>query len=511
MSLHSNTKSSPLLLFHWSAIIVAIAGLFFLYKPTFYSLFNYWNEYGTYSHGYLTILLSIYLLYVCVKDEELTYERPSIFSAVCLFLLSIIWLCSYLAKINTLQALCLPFLLFFTITFFSGLKNYRKIIIPVFILLFTIPLWGIFLPYLQDIAVIVTGKMLGYTDIDYFIVKNQVVISNGIFEIEESCSGLRYLLVGVLLAVVYGYQNYQSDWSVLALITISIGIMFIANFVRILVIILLGVEKGIDYHLVQDHENLGWVVFTVFLIPLFLIARFINPKLLQTYSFFHRSINNKEKPKYKFTLVWLVMLYWAILIFAPLYANYLTSSEAQQGELQTLSNFTSNEKGWGLSSSKRIDWVPDYHDYNERLSLEFDNNNARVALNAALYVDLGVSEGELINSQNQLVDPEYWNIVKQNSNASISGVEGLASVNMNTIQNIRGDRCLRIWYWYHVGKNSYTNEIQVKLRELMMIFENKSGGAFVSIATECEENADYVLSSFIKDNSELLTNIINWQ
>jgi len=197
MRAFSESETNQSVWLHWLAVMVAVVGLFFFYKVTFLSLFSYWNEYGTYSHGYLTVLLCMYLLYTCVKEEELTYTKPSIFSAFCLFFVSVVWLCAYLVKINTLQALCLPIFLYFTLTYFCGLKNFRKLIIPISILLFTIPVWRVFLPYLQDISVFVTERLLSFSDVKFHIVENRVMFSRGIFEIEESCSGLRYLLIKV--------------------------------------------------------------------------------------------------------------------------------------------------------------------------------------------------------------------------------------------------------------------------------------------------------------------------
>jgi len=266
-------------LFVWFVVLAVLGIFFYVYRYSINVLLNYWNDYGTYSHGYLTVLLSMFLIYSCVKQEQFSYSRPSVLCALGAFVISLVWLVAYVASINTVQMLCIPFFIFFTISYFCGLNNYRILIVPVFILLFTVPIWSATLPLLQELAVNVTNKLLSVSSLEYLVVDNRVIFSKGIFQIEESCSGLRYLLVGVLLAVVYGFLNYESSWSTLFLILSTVVIMLIANFVRILVIIALGVYKGMDHPMVQDHENLGWVLFALFLIPMFVIARYLNPNI----------------------------------------------------------------------------------------------------------------------------------------------------------------------------------------------------------------------------------------
>jgi len=493
----------------WLQIFIAFSAFSFFYQASIKTLFNYWNDYGTYSHGFLTILLTVFLLYTCVKNDRFSYSGPSIVSAFCIAILSLIWLIAYVSEVNTIQMLCMPFFVYFILTYFVGLKNYRILLVPVFILLFTIPVWQSILPALQDSAVYVTNKLLSLTNLEYRMVDNKIVISNGIFEIEESCSGLRYLLVGVLLSIVYGFLNYKSYWSTLILVLISVVIMLIGNYIRILVVIGLGVMKGMDNPLVQDHESLGWVLFAIFLIPLFTIARYLNPNLWEK-SISKKSFSDNAEKRMGFSMLMLTFVVYLIVIaFAPLYANYIQNNITNMASFGSKSiQLDSEWEGPILLSSR---WAPSYSSYSERINEQFVKNEKMVALNSYLYTKQ-VPKGELINANNQMVNKDKWKVSDLSMHQVVIDKVGKNStvVNKLTIDSLQVKDCLRIWYWFEVNGIAYTKKWQVKLNEAVVSIKGNSGSAIMSIATSCNDNADIILSDFLFDNFSQLNNLIDW-
>jgi len=88
-------------LFVWFVVLAVLGIFFYVYRYSINVLLNYWNDYGTYSHGYLTVLLSMFLIYSCVKQEQFSYSRPSVLCALGAFVISLVWLVAYVASINT--------------------------------------------------------------------------------------------------------------------------------------------------------------------------------------------------------------------------------------------------------------------------------------------------------------------------------------------------------------------------------------------------------------------------
>lgn len=508
----SNKYNQALII--WATIIVALSVFVYFYQHSIRVLFNYWNDYGTYSHGYLTVLLSVFLLYGCVKGNQFKYSGPSNISLVCLVIASLVWLVAYVSSINTIQMLCLPFIVFFIITYFIGIKNVPILLTPIFILLLTIPLWSSTLPALQDLAVYVTNGMLSFSKLDYRVDGNAIIFSKGIFKIEESCSGLRYLLVGVLLSIVYGFLNYKSVWSTLLLVITAIAIMLIGNFIRILTVIGLGVIKGMDYPLVQDHESLGWVLFALLLLPLFIAANFINPNLwlrrgVQKLGA-QESYLNENKIEIGVSR-WLVVffVYLVVVSVAPLYANYLENNVVRVASLEP--GFNELSTGWEGPKLLSSGWVPNYIYYTDHHGEQYAKNDKVVEMHAFLYT-YQVPLGELINANNRLADKDKWreldvsmHQVEMDKSSAVT-----AEVNKLTIESTKTQNCLRIWYWYEVNGAAYTKKIHVKLHEALMSFKGVSGSAITSISTHCDNDSDLILSDFLFSNYAEIKNLINW-
>ena len=316
------------------------------------------------------------------------------------------------------------------------------------------------------------------------------------------------MLVGVLLAVVYGYLNYESSWSTLFLILTSVVVMLIANFVRILVIIALGVYKGMDYPMVQDHENLGWVLFAIFLIPMFVIARYLNPNIWSSKDILRErsSVGNKNIARIK--LVFASVFYLLIISIAPLYAGYLENNIKEIAHLDSQGMVPSI--GWVESKASTPSWEPDFSLYSENFVGQFTKEALTVKQNTYLYSE-NQPKGELINTNNKLVDGTKWLLIDASYNKPLI-LDGVSfqSVNKITVNSAKAKDCIRAWYWFDVGGKSFSNKTHVKLYEVYMVFKGRSGSALTSISTNCNEKADQILAEYLDDNIAQIKNLINW-
>lgn len=490
----------------WAIVSIALIFFVFLYKDSIKTLFEIWDNYGTYSHGYMTVLLSVYLTFVCAKENRIDYSKPSVISIICLILVSILWLVSYLSEINLGQALCLPIFVFFTATYFLGLRNFRVLLTPALILLLVMPVWGVFHPVLQKIAIYLVDSSLSFSSLEYQSVGNKIVMPIGIFEIEKSCSGLRFILVGVLLSVVFGFLNYKSYWTTILLVFSSVLIMLIANAIRILIIIAIGVQKGMENPLVQDHASLGWVVFAVFLVPLFVLARSLNPNLL----FVEKPKRNASKKNvFTFPKMFFTILFYTVTIsLAPLYAQYAQGRIDKVAEINASFNAVS---GWRKSDLNRSKWEINYSLYSQRYKSEFSSEEGGVALSVYLYTR-EVPQGELININNHLIDESKWRIVSDNQNKAIvlGNQSNLFYVNEVVIESDVFDECKKVWYWFDVDGETYTKEWEVKLSKVLMVVKGKSGGAINTLSTSCGDNSGQILSKFLENNYSQIKNLTVW-
>ena len=127
--------------------------------------------------------------------------------------------------------------------------------------------------------------ILGY---DVWVVDNEIhfvdLESDSIrtLLISEACSGLTsiYVFLGALVSYLYVNSKKFDLTILLSLSIIGIAISFIANLLRMSIIVIVGHHFGEDY-LQWAHSNVGWIIFTfwIFLFWSFLEKYIVAPSV----------------------------------------------------------------------------------------------------------------------------------------------------------------------------------------------------------------------------------------
>lgn len=247
--------------------------------PAFEDLANRWSKMDeSFSHGFL-------LLGVCILLSVRTWfnQRPAVglyWYWLPLFLAPLLlYLGGSILMIETFQQLALVPILLGGLLVMWGWKQTLPFIIPVGLLVFAMPYWEYLSWPLQVITVNINELMLTPLNID-FNVEGVFVYFPGVgaFEIANGCSGLRYLLVGMTLALLYGELNFRALSSRVFLVAAAVLLALMANWIRVFVIIYVGYETKMESSLIKDHDMFGWWVFAATLVPLFLLARWLEKR-----------------------------------------------------------------------------------------------------------------------------------------------------------------------------------------------------------------------------------------
>jgi len=173
---------------------------------------------------------------------------------------------------------------------------------PLLLIYLGIPFWDYLNPLLQQWAVYATTALLQIINLPAEVDGYTVSVPYGQFRIADGCSGLRYFLVSLTLALLYGYLYYNPEqkWLkykqriTLILAALLIGTAF--NWVRIFLIIYIGYATKMQSPLIHDHETFGWILFAVALIPIFYIAHIISPPTEHSAHAQHRSASDPALP-----------------------------------------------------------------------------------------------------------------------------------------------------------------------------------------------------------------------
>lgn len=135
------------------------------------------------------------------------------------------------------------------------------------LLVFTIPIWGELNSLLVDLSSKMVGEAVKLSRMTALIDGSNIFLPSGTIFIADGCSGLRYLIVSMLMGYIISLVNHYRFTQTLAAIVIAIALGLIANWLRIYLLVLIGYATEMQSSLMRDHESFGWIVFAAILIP----------------------------------------------------------------------------------------------------------------------------------------------------------------------------------------------------------------------------------------------------
>jgi exosortase len=252
-----------------SVLLVAI------YYSVLVSLARQWWEDPNYSHGFLVPIFCAWVIWKRKDRLQLLPSAPS----WCGFFVTVvgigILLLGELGAENFLARVSLLIVLAGLVIQFRGWSFFRVLLFPWAALFLMIPLPAIIfneisLP-LQFGASRLGSWLLTIVGVPVLREGNVIQMSSLTLDVAEACSGLRYLISLITIAIIYGYLNEPKSsrrvWIVLAAIPVAIG----ANGLRIMGSGIIGEywspEKAEGFF----HTFSGLVVFAISLLLLVLL------------------------------------------------------------------------------------------------------------------------------------------------------------------------------------------------------------------------------------------------
>ena len=239
------------------------------------SIFDEWNSDGPYSHGFLGIIVVCYVFYLQRKNLSATTlsKQQYGFGLCCLVASLLIALVAQLSSIQQLQQLAFFSSMLSLIFCFYGWSVVKSFFVPLLMLLLILPVWNVLQFPLRELSTQAGQwgpELIGIAvDREHF----RLSTAGGMFDVEPACSGLGFFMVSALLAFCVGYFNKLSTKKTLWFLFICLAIAIIANWLRIIIIIVVGTYTEMNHFIVHDHLTFGWIVFAICLLPLIYIAR----------------------------------------------------------------------------------------------------------------------------------------------------------------------------------------------------------------------------------------------
>jgi exosortase len=249
--------------------VIVFAVTFF---PSLIYTNSVWVDDGTYSHGYINLALCILMLY---KVRSVTFKLTT---PLCITIYDVFYVLSLtigiIANHYDVELIHRGFMLvalYLLIQSSLPKESVKAFRAPLVILSLALPLWGLTIPLLQLITVWVVGNIVSLTGLEVMFRDIYITIPLGTFKVANGCSGLRYILVALTLALFFSFKFLEDkrDWAKLCLCAIIFALL--TNWVRIIYLVYVGHISAMQDPMLKDHNLLGWFVFFV---PVYVIFKY---------------------------------------------------------------------------------------------------------------------------------------------------------------------------------------------------------------------------------------------
>lgn len=233
-SLISSFRSKPP---SWFLILALFGALLALYIPILVGLAQDWSSNDNYSHGFFIPLISGYMVYS--MKEELRKIPLAATDWGLLFLIAGLGQL-YIAKVGSeffLQRTSLILVLLGISLFLWGTRITCKLLLPIFYLLFMIPLpaiiWNKIAFPMQLFSSAITEEVVRLLGIPIFREGNVLHLAQTTLEVVDACSGLRSLTTMFALAAALAWFTEFTRWKKWALFLLAAPVAIFANIVRL--------------------------------------------------------------------------------------------------------------------------------------------------------------------------------------------------------------------------------------------------------------------------------------
>ena len=474
-------KFAPQWRFAFPLVVLTVLGVFAVFIDTARSIVEIWNDYETYTHGYIILPISLWLIWQQRGELARTVPRPSWLGLLALAGAVFLWLLGNLAGAQVVMQYALAAAIPALVLTLLGWSVVRLILFPLLFLLLAVPFGDALIDPLVNHTADFVVAALQLTGIPVFREGNMLTISSGVWSVVEACSGVRYLIASVTLGVIYAYLTYRSIWRRILFIAASIAVPIFANGLRAYMIVMIGHLSDMKYAVGVDHLIYGWVFFGLVMLILFWVGNFWREDTQPAKA--EQQAQKVAQPVAAWQLFAFAIAILAVAGAGPAYSTLVASYMAKQPPV-TLSQ--PDIPGW-QGADAFTTWRPTFKNPAAEQIQFLRRNDARAGLYIGYYRNQS-QQAELIRYGNELARPggDKWRRLGESALA--------IPIDPYTVhQNFLGlgNQRLLGWYWYWIGDrfttNSYVAKAYLALNRLLM---RRDDSAVIIVFAPFDERPD---------------------
>lgn len=494
----------------WACCLVVL--VFVLYAPVIFDLIIFWWNSEEYSYGLLMPFIAGYIVYQ-QRNQLLLYAQTSsnkrsyIWGSVLLFISCIIYIAAVIADIESIKRYTLILSLASIALNMGGWGLLQRIIFPLLLLLFALPL-----PYLLG-AILTTKMQLISSDLGVLLIRimglpvfqdgNVINMSGFQMLVAEACSGLRYLypLMAIALIITYFYRGgFLLKLGIFLLaIPITIGMNSLRIAITGLLIKLYGKQAAEGF--LHDFE--GWLVFAVafllLILSVWLISGLKNFVLSERISFSDRFninavdvntsllINNTDKDVNDvISYQYLISIYYhsfafgviALVTMSTVFYLQLSSPEASIPKRSQFTSFPFHLDQREIYPELLSKSVKDVLRADDYFIADYKKPEA-ADINLYIVYYENQKDGSALHSPKACLPGGGWRIT-ESSAVDLTRFGSTGKANRAIIE--QNGQQLLVYYWIRQNASNYANEFKARLSLLKQsISTGRTDGALIRV------------------------------
>ncbi len=522
---HSSNGSffwkEPLWIWGIFLMVGTFVGMIFIEGLTYMEL--KWSSSEEYSYGYMIPAIVLFLIWQRKNTlSELVFKGSYVGS-----LLVAIGLVGYF--IGELSALYIVVQYSFLLVLYGlflaymGWKGYLKIAIPLFILVFMIPLPTFLYNNLSAQLQLISSQLgvwfIRLFDISVYLEGNVIDLGSLKLQVVEACSGLRYLFPLMTVGFILAYFYKAPFWKRALLFFSSIPITVGMNSFRIGVIGYTVEHWGKSAAEGFLHDFEGWIVFMSSMVLMLVLAWLLNfistdrKPLLDVLAIYLPEPMNAGKKVKERALPRPFIVSICLVVLATGFSYSLPDREDVIADRQHFETFPLRLDEWqGVPDLMESQYVKvlKFSDY---LMVNYANvDTQRVNFYIAYYDSQ--RKGASVHSPKSCLPGGGWKINSHNvATVEQTDVYG-KPLEVNRVMMSLGEEKKLVYYWFQQRGRVITNEYMVKWYLFWdALTRNRTDGALVRIITDIKpgesiESAEKVLTGFTQNAVPRLSSYI---
>jgi exosortase A len=495
--------------------IAALVGL--IYSDSFASMAAVWSGSG-YGHGIVVFPISAYLLWRLRGPLAGVELRPWAWGMATLVGLVLTWLVARSVGVQAAEHLAIVLLIPAAVATCLGTALTRRALFPLLFLAAAVPIGDALSPYLMRVTADVSATLLRGVGVPVFREGQFITLPGGEFEVADVCSGLRYLVAGTMIALLFAYLTYRSNRRRALFVVVTATSLVVVNGVRAFVVMWVASATEMRVLGGEDHIYFGWLLFAVTIGALFWLGvRYSDEVPLETtgpatargaralpvvlvFGLLMLALTAMPLVQRADNAWWLLLpvgalLLWAIsrvlipyvavkmhtplaaaneyrrargaavicltvavLAAGPVLLNRLATAGAAAGGVVQLPVTAAclAPSAWAGS------WRPELRSPDFDVSASYRCPEQPVNVFVAGYLD-NVQGKELVSEENRVI-PDAWRRFVTAGTNRFDTVDG-RSVEVNEVRVEGGGLNSLVWYWYLVGERTTTTPVAVKINQ----------------------------------------------